>query len=752
MTYEKGLFAQADPGIVSGSTIERKKMSTKTIYKRIALVAVTALGAGVLSVAPANAAVGTTIAPTLTTLSHAGTAAAPLIQGTAFTSNLTWTLGTAAMVATEVCTVTYAVADPVGNVVNNATFTKVAGPVGTNGVVTQSTASAGQSTGQAITITAGVGDVAAAAYVLGTIAFTPTMGGNYAVTSTSTGAGCGGAKTEMVGTTNASRGLLYTQGISVTQGTTRGAAGAAVVGNQAQVRITYPEAEGTTYKAVSTGVGSILGATPTDANNTNISGLTTDFSKGLTTVTTTDATAHNNVLTLASTVAGDQTITVTTVDTTTGIGTSLYSIVITWGAASAVSTQYSLVRLLAGAVATDVTAATLDTAVTTVSSAAGTQYFTIQVETNDQNNVAMTGFTLGASIAGPGLIGIADSRTVTTATGRSLTVPLTGAFGAVSVWGDGTAGSGIITVTATNALGVTTVLGTKTVRFAGAVSKATVTQNLFVARAATQLGLTPTTSRVTATSAATTPALRAVVTDAAGVNVVAGAATVRLVSSNTAVITAGSCAEYTVTGTAGLAVPAPGTFECSVSGAASALSGQTATITFQVLNPATGLYDIVATPITFAIGGSIASTVVSVNKTSYLPGEAIVMTATAKDSSGNAAADGQNPYLTTASANMSVGGTFPVNTTAFIVSGVHSTTVAGVNSLFAPASTGTLTVTGLTAATLTAPAGAAYSASVTIASQANADITALTTLVNSLIAKINALNKLVIKIQKKVRA
>jgi len=61
MTYEKGLFAQADPGNVSGSTIERKKMSTKTIYKRIALVAVAALGAGVLSVAPASATYGTII-------------------------------------------------------------------------------------------------------------------------------------------------------------------------------------------------------------------------------------------------------------------------------------------------------------------------------------------------------------------------------------------------------------------------------------------------------------------------------------------------------------------------------------------------------------------------------------------------------------------------------------------------------------------------------------------------------------------
>jgi hypothetical protein len=57
MTYVSARFAQADPGIVSGSTIERKIMSTKTIYKRIALVAVAALGMGVISsVSPASAA------------------------------------------------------------------------------------------------------------------------------------------------------------------------------------------------------------------------------------------------------------------------------------------------------------------------------------------------------------------------------------------------------------------------------------------------------------------------------------------------------------------------------------------------------------------------------------------------------------------------------------------------------------------------------------------------------------------------
>ena len=46
---------QAESGIVLESTIERKQMSTKTTFKRIALVAVAALGVGVLPVSPANA-------------------------------------------------------------------------------------------------------------------------------------------------------------------------------------------------------------------------------------------------------------------------------------------------------------------------------------------------------------------------------------------------------------------------------------------------------------------------------------------------------------------------------------------------------------------------------------------------------------------------------------------------------------------------------------------------------------------------
>ena len=60
---------QAESGIVLESTIERKQMSTKTTFKRIALVTVAALGFGVMSVAPSNAV----IAGFTSTLSAAST-------------------------------------------------------------------------------------------------------------------------------------------------------------------------------------------------------------------------------------------------------------------------------------------------------------------------------------------------------------------------------------------------------------------------------------------------------------------------------------------------------------------------------------------------------------------------------------------------------------------------------------------------------------------------------------------------------
>jgi trimeric autotransporter adhesin len=75
---------QADSGIVLESTIERKQMSTKTTFKRIALVAVAALGVGVLPVSPANAggAIADSIAlsASTTTIAIGSTASTTLTQ------------------------------------------------------------------------------------------------------------------------------------------------------------------------------------------------------------------------------------------------------------------------------------------------------------------------------------------------------------------------------------------------------------------------------------------------------------------------------------------------------------------------------------------------------------------------------------------------------------------------------------------------------------------------------------------------
>jgi len=70
MTYEKAFFEpKPDLGSSEDRLIERKQMSTKTLRKRIALVAVSALGFGVLATVPASAATVTNAYTTGSTLS-----------------------------------------------------------------------------------------------------------------------------------------------------------------------------------------------------------------------------------------------------------------------------------------------------------------------------------------------------------------------------------------------------------------------------------------------------------------------------------------------------------------------------------------------------------------------------------------------------------------------------------------------------------------------------------------------------------
>jgi hypothetical protein len=493
--------------------------------------------------------------------------------------------------------------------------------------------------------------------------------------------------------------------------------------------------------------------------------------------------------------AATTTVTVRSFNASTGAASTFAAATVTWGVAAAVSAQYTLLTLNAGA-GTTATGSADDTTATVVANTAGTKQFTIQVVAKNQYDVNFTVTTLGASITGPGSLGVA-AATASTATlsGRSVSSAIASNLGHVTVFGDGTSGKSTITITATNSSGVTTVLGTKEVTFVGSPATVTASQVLFVAKAGTRLGRIPTTSRVATTTGdiSTHAAMRATVLDAGGNAVVAGN-TVRIVSSDESVIVPGTCAEYTVTGSSTATTPAPGVFECSVSGANGAVSGKTATITFQVRNATTGLWSLSATPITFAIGEAIASVALATDKATYAAGEAMTMTATGKDAAGNKPFDGQKPYASI-SANMTVTG-IPA-TTAIIVNGVHTTdSSTGTKTMFAPSSVGNLVVSGLTtnattgtaysvalkienaeldsalgaaadaaaeatdaanAATDAANAAAEAADAATAAAQDAADaVAALSTSVSAMVSdlkkQITALTNLVIKIQKKVKA
>jgi len=700
----------------------------KTIsLKKVSAVAVASLGFGLLSVVPAQAVVANTSATTTVgtpVRTAAGVVTVPVsvaMVGTGYVVGSTaWTVALTGTTYSQSGSI-----DPkleAGTVTSNATSTTAAtltfdvtvtatsdGSTGLNGTASTLLASVANLAGTyGLVVVATSTDAATAASAAFTIsAATVTSGSLVAPT-----AGTGSTKAALVQQVNGQATVAFSSGTS-----------------------------DTSYSVTTAGVGTIVSASATTAT-VNLNGSNANGGVSWTPVTN----AQTLSVVTSSTVAGTQTLTIQPIGAS-GIPGTAITATITWGTSPAPSAQYSLLTLNTTS-GTTASGAAADTTVTTasssVSSGAALRY-TIQVVVKDQNDAALSGMTLGAKIdSTAGSLGIAEATTTAGAVaGSSLTKLMTNSIGAIGVYSNGVAGKAVITITATTAAGVSTTLGTKTVTFVGSASKATVTQNLFVVKAGAQLGVTPATTKVTEAGVSTIPALTAVVTDSAGVGVTS-VPTVKIESSDSTVIVAGTCVALSVDAdpaTSG-AQAVPGTFECPVSGAVGAASGKSATITFSVYSATTGLYSIVATPVTFTIGGAIAKSVITTDKASYTAGEAITLIATSTDSSGNAAYDGQTPY-TSISSNKGFGGSLPA-TTKEIVSGKTSTTSSkGVASLFAPSTPGSFTITGLYTDAAT---GTAYSVAGSVV-DGNA---ALVTQIDALNAKIVALNALIAKIMKKL--
>jgi hypothetical protein len=658
-------------------------MSTKTTFKRVALVAVAAMSMGVLtSVAPASAAI-TVFGASATGASPASSITAPTTVGTSITTDLNIiTTGNAATAVTV--PLTWTLLNPNGtDVTSDVTFASTG--LGT-GITSSTFGAAGLDT---VVIASGT---AAATAKVGTATFTPKMGGRYTwrvAIAASTG--------EVVALTaiaNTTTPFLYVTGAGAVVAasgigtTTIGA----ITGGQAQVRFsTAAHASADIYNLTSSGVGSIQVVATGPLTTGTIVGIAgaTDWTLGAK-VTTSASTDVNDVLaTVASAVAGTQTLTWTAISATTGAPTVVATQVITWGAAPVLTVANSTSIIDTSTSVTAFSAPAADLIVAVSGTVALTRVGVIQVIVKDSVLNLMAGKVLTAVVTGPGLVvGMAgngaNTFTNNTAGARVGTVT-TDSLGAgyFAVFADGSGGVGTITISEG-----TTVISTETVTFSGI---ATQLKDNNVDAAGDSLNSV-------LIGVAATGGLRVGSYDVAG-NVVSATPTGLVVTSDsTAIATAtivGGTGLITVTGIA------VGKTNITVS------VGALATATIKLVIPVT-ITKVTAKTVTM-----------SFDKTSYAPGELMTLTVKGVDSNGSGVADGARVLFSdTATANVLLG-TLPTGTVT-LAGGVATYTY------YAPFAAGDITVTAYEGAAVDA-----VIASTTAVPYTAKKITAATTVVNA---------------------
>jgi hypothetical protein len=521
------------------------------------------------------------------------------------------------------------------------------------------------------------------------------------------------------------------------------------------------------FAAVTTGAaGTPLAFTGANATNATSPALTVRQTTSATTITgaakpATEA-AGIGAFTFTPTKAGTYVLKVFN-DTGTGAGSAtlnntpdatefVQSITIVVTAESAYSNTLSTAFITPGLggtgadFATTPAIATADVAVNANSAMAAPARASITVKLFDSTGTALVAgkvASITAEVSGPGGVIVNSdnvpsapscSTTATAPDGRSVTFTSEDEINHVYVCADGTAGVATIKISVTDLLGVKTTLSTKTVTFFGKVTAITATGVLTIAKSGgANLG-DPTATR---TTAATTPAIIVKATDTAG-NPVSGL-TFTYKSSSTSVMTETLTCNEDVKATANVfSSGGSGFYNCQVTSASSSKSGDKATLTVRTVSPADATL-FLTSDVAFTIGGTATTgtEVLSFDKLSYAPGEAMVITRTGKDSSGNPVHD----FLAspTYSFSKAVGGTAPA-AGVYVKGTSASSTSAATATIFAPVTPGSFSVTA------TAANGTTITATATV-TDANAG---LLTQIDALNAKIVALNALIAKIMKKL--
>ena len=410
------------------------------------------------------------------------------------------------------------------------------------------------------------------------------------------------------------------------------------------------------------------------------------------------------------------------------------------------STAYMTTPGTGGANASSTTNAIPRTAAKTVSTSVAQIKVTLLKNDGSADSSA---HIVRGTVTGAGFVDVASTADATTnVTTRTDTDSSSNSVRYVNIEADGTAGTGTVTVTVEHAVtGAVSTLGTFSFTTFGDVSKLEVsTTNFTIGKSGGDTTGYGGTTRTVADNllgalndSTTVPAFIVKATDSTGLvaNTVAAPS---VVSSDTAVVSGGTCAKDggALPTTASSSVNGVGYYNCNFTTTASAKSGDKATLTIRIVDPADAT-KFVSTTLAVTVGGSVSTETLAFDKTAYAPGEGMVITRTGKDSSGNPVADGTaSPAVTFSKA---VGGTTPA--AGFYKGGVSaSSTSAATAGVFAP------TVGGSFSAIATS--GNTAGSTITAASSVTDANAGLLTQIDALNAKIVALNALIAKIMKKL--
>jgi hypothetical protein len=285
--------------------------------------------------------------------------------------------------------------------------------------------------------------------------------------------------------------------------------------------------------------------------------------------------------------------------------------------------------------------------------------------------------SMTATLTGPGWLTTAATAGAgtkpTAATGVKTVTVVNG--NNIQVWPDGTAGVATITITSFSG----TTLGTETVTFHGTRNKIAIdTTNYTIGRAGNgSIGYA--TGTASATMALTDVAAFVVkVTDSGDRPV---STTVTISSGNTAVVASGSCVENGYAANPGGGKL--GFYNCNFTTAPTAKSGDKATLTVRMTDPAvTTTTAYITTTIDVTVGGIISTESAAFDKATYEPGEKMVFTLTGKDASGNPVYDGASPAALTC--NKTVGGSLVDQAYGVYVGGKAVAGDDAYEQLFAP--------------------------------------------------------------------